>query len=98
MARPHRGGASPNTVQRRRGASQTKPLQECHPERSAGSVSGERSCAALRMTKPDGLFFELYCPLRGARPIARARIIHRPCPPLGSLATAKGQACIVVTK
>ena len=50
-------------IQRRRFASQTKPLQACHPERSEGSLSGERSFAALRMTKPDGLFFEMYCPL-----------------------------------
>jgi len=53
-----------NTFQRRRCARQTKPMQECHPERSAGSLSGERSLAALRMTKRDGLFFEMYCPLR----------------------------------
>src|SRR5205823_109930 len=54
-----RVGASPNPFQRRRFASQTKPLQECHPERSEGSLSGERSFAALRMTKRDGLFFEM---------------------------------------
>src|SRR5437667_12085923 len=43
-------------------------MQECHPEpiRSAqgklreGSLSGERSFAALRMTKRDGLVFEMY--------------------------------------
>ena len=29
-------------------------------ERSEGSLSSERSFAALRMTKPDGLFFEMY--------------------------------------
>src|SRR5437763_10063270 len=55
-------------IQRRRFASQTKPLQACHPERSEGSVSGERSFAALRMTKPDGLFFAMYwalCPREG---------------------------------
>jgi len=57
---PTRAGASPNTFQIRRCARQTKPLQACHPERSEGSVSGERSCAALRMTKRDGLFFEMY--------------------------------------
>jgi hypothetical protein len=51
-----------NTFQRRRFASQTKPLQECHPERSEGSLSGERSFAALRMTKPDALLFEMYWP------------------------------------
>src|SRR5438874_5805984 len=38
-------------------------MQECHPERSEGSLSGERSFAALRMTKRDALFFEMYCPL-----------------------------------
>jgi len=59
-----RGGACPTTFQRRRCARQTKPMQECHPERSAGSLSGERSLAALRMTKRDGLLFEMYCPLR----------------------------------
>ncbi len=31
----------------------------CHPERSEGSLSGERSFAALRMTKRDGLSFEM---------------------------------------
>src|SRR5438128_1744668 len=35
-------------------------MQECHPERSEGSPSGERSFAALRMTKRDGLLFEMY--------------------------------------
>ena len=45
------------TLQRRHFASQTKPLQECHPERSEGSLAGQRSFAALRMTKRDGLFF-----------------------------------------
>src|SRR5258708_29156679 len=53
-----------NTFQRRRCARQTKPLQECHPERSEGSRAGQRSFALLRMTKRDGLFFEMYCPLR----------------------------------
>jgi len=48
-----------NTFQRRRVASQTKPIQECHPERSEGSLSGERSFAALRMTQRDGLLFEM---------------------------------------
>src|SRR6266566_6993720 len=51
-------GLAPNTFQRRRCARQTKPIQACHPERSAGSLSGERPCAALRMTQRDGLFFE----------------------------------------
>src|SRR6266404_8174385 len=49
-----------NTFQIRRFASQTKPMQDCHPERSEGSLSGQRSFAALRMTKRDGLFFEMY--------------------------------------
>src|SRR5258708_8986754 len=42
---------------RRRSRTRLAPLQFkeerislCHPERSAGSLSGERSCAALRMT------------------------------------------------
>jgi hypothetical protein len=52
-------GLVSNILQRRRCARQTKPLQACHPERSEGSVSGARSFAALRMTKRDGLFFEL---------------------------------------
>ncbi len=51
-----------NTFQIRRFASQTKPMEDCHPERSEGSLSGERSFAALRMTKRDGLLFEMYCP------------------------------------
>src|SRR5438876_3283310 len=48
-------------------ASQTKPLQECHPERSEGSLAEQRSFAPLRacarregMTKREGLFFEMY--------------------------------------
>ncbi len=49
-----------NTFQIRRFASQTKPMQDCHPERSEGSLSGERSFAPLRMTKRDGLLFEMY--------------------------------------
>src|SRR2546429_2758287 len=53
-------GLEVNTFPRRRFASQTKPLQECHPERSEGSLAGQRSFAALRMTKRDGLFFEMY--------------------------------------
>jgi len=78
-ARVQRGGIGPsrattrvNTFQRRRFASQTKPRKECHPERSEGSLAGQRSFAALRacpersegMTKRDGLFFEMYRPLR----------------------------------
>src|SRR6266702_592122 len=39
-----------NPFQRRRVASQTKPLHACHPERSEGSLCGERSFATLRMT------------------------------------------------
>ncbi len=35
-------------------------MQDGHPERSEGSLSGERSFAALRMTKRDGLLFEMY--------------------------------------
>jgi hypothetical protein len=38
-------------------------MQAGHPERSEGSLSGERSFAALRMTKRDGLCFEMYWPL-----------------------------------
>src|SRR5713101_3672026 len=49
-----------STFQRRRVASQTKPMEHCHPERSEGSLSGERSFAALRMTKRDGLLCEMY--------------------------------------
>ncbi len=52
-----------NTFQRRRFASQTKPIQDCHPERSEGSLAEQRSFAPLRMTKPDGLFFEMDWPL-----------------------------------
>ncbi len=51
-----------NTFQIRRFASQTKPMQDCHPERSEGSLAGQRSFAALRMTKGDGLLFEMYWP------------------------------------
>src|SRR5947209_20565710 len=51
-----------NPFQRRRFASQTKPLQGCHPERSEGSLAEQRSFAALRMTMPDDLFFEMDCP------------------------------------
>src|SRR5213078_76527 len=58
---PDRVAPRGNPFQRRRFASQTKPIQECHPERSEGSLSGERSFAALRMTKRDGLFFEMDC-------------------------------------
>ena len=43
-------------------------MQECHPERSEGSLSGERSFAPLRMTKRDGLLFEMYWALRVATP------------------------------
>ena len=56
----HWAPARGNTFPRRRFASQMKPLQERHPERSEGSLAGQRSLAALRMTKPDGLFFAMY--------------------------------------
>src|SRR2546429_9667602 len=56
---PDRVAPRGNPFQRRRFTSQTKPIQECHPERSEGSLSGERSFAALRMTKRDGLFLEM---------------------------------------
>src|SRR5437667_9331326 len=52
-----------NPFQIRRIASQTRPIQQCHPERSEGSLPGRRSFAALRMTLRDGLLFEMYCPL-----------------------------------
>src|SRR5260370_5887362 len=82
---PPRAGASPNTFQRRRCARQTKLIQECHAEpiRFAqgklreGSLSGERSFAALRMTKRAGLFFEMYwgqAPRAGASPVLRGRV------------------------
>src|SRR5437588_1710669 len=58
------GWAAPNPFQIRRVASQTKPMQECHPERSEGSLAGQRSFAALRMTQRDGLVFEMYWRLR----------------------------------
>src|SRR5947208_1900229 len=48
-----------NPFQRRRFASQTKPMQECPPERREGSLSSERSFAALRRTKRERLFFEM---------------------------------------
>src|SRR6266849_10154647 len=51
-------------ISNKRFASQTKPMQDCHPERSEGSLAGQRSFAPLRMTKRDGLLFEMYCPLR----------------------------------
>src|SRR6266571_7026455 len=60
-----RAATRANPFQLRRVASQTKPLQECHPERSEGSLAGQRSFAALRMTKRDDLLFEMYwaaCP------------------------------------
>ena len=56
---PGREGLVANTFQLRRFASQTKPMQEGHPERSAGSLAGQRSFASLRMTQRDGLFFEM---------------------------------------
>src|SRR5947209_19866205 len=60
---PIRATARVNTFQRRRFASQMKPIQDCHPERSEGSLSSERSFAPLRMTKRDGLLCEIYWPL-----------------------------------
>src|SRR6266496_2262702 len=54
--------ARDDTFQIGRCASQPKPMQECHPERSEGSLAGQRSFAALRMTQRDGLVFEMYCP------------------------------------
>ena len=48
------------TFQRRRVASQTKPMQPCHPECSEGSLARQRSFAALRMTQRDGLLVEMY--------------------------------------
>src|SRR5690349_21026619 len=59
--------ASANTFQRACCASQTKPMPECHPERSEGSFIGRRPFASLRMTKHDGLVFEMHCP-QGPRP------------------------------
>ncbi|MFL5656276.1 MAG: hypothetical protein ACJ8CB_19105, partial [Ktedonobacteraceae bacterium] len=50
MAKPSRATTRANTLQIRRFASQTKPLQACHPSLRSGSLSGERSFAALRMT------------------------------------------------
>src|SRR2546427_9170541 len=58
---PDRVATRANAIQIRRFASQTKPMQDCHPERSEGSLSGGRSFAALRMTKRDGLLLEMYC-------------------------------------
>jgi hypothetical protein len=55
-----------NPFQRRRVASQTKPMQPCHPERSEGSLAEQRSFAALRMTQRDGLVFEMDWPWRSA--------------------------------
>src|SRR5229473_3329238 len=56
-------------ISNKRFASQTKPMQDCHPERSEGSLAGQRSFAPLRMTKPDGLLFEMYCPQGPHRPV-----------------------------
>ena len=51
----------------RRGGGRLRPIHFkeesislCHPERSEGSLAGQRSFAALRMTMPDALFFEMY--------------------------------------
>src|SRR5947207_384480 len=59
---PDRGATRANAIQIRRFASQTKPIQDCHPERSEGSLTAQRSFAPLRMTKRDGLFFEMDWP------------------------------------
>ncbi len=40
-----------NPFQRRRVASQTKPLHACHPERSEGSLAAERSFARAQDDK-----------------------------------------------
>src|SRR5689334_21641827 len=50
-----KGTPRDNTLERGRCGNQTKPMQECHPERSEGSVSDERFFASLRMTKRHGL-------------------------------------------
>src|SRR5436305_14783060 len=65
-----------NSRRIRRVASQTQPMQECHPERSEGSLSAERSFAALRACPrakrrddipeaasfdSQNVFFEMYC-------------------------------------
>jgi hypothetical protein len=77
--------SSSNTIQIRRVARQTKPMQQCHPERSEGSLAGPRSFAALRMTKRDGLFFEMDCgqadPLRSTWPGRRKRPPSSSTPP-----------------
>src|SRR2546421_218165 len=58
---------------RQQGSPHRRELQHCcHPERSEGSLSGERSFAALRMTllnrlasfDSQNVFFEMDCPLR----------------------------------
>ncbi len=67
-----------NPFQRRRFASQTKPIEECHPERSEGSLSGERSFATLRMTKRDGLVFEMSCPQEASLLYTGGRRFTRP--------------------
>jgi hypothetical protein len=46
---------------------QTKPMQDCHSERSEESLAGQRFFAPLRMTKRDGLLFEMYW-AQGAKP------------------------------
>ncbi len=79
-----RAATRANPFQLRRVASQTKPLQECHPERSEGSLSGQRSFAALRMTKRDGLLVEMYwLATRAPHTIPRIASPHprrpRPC-------------------
>src|SRR5260221_12406964 len=66
-------GQQSNPFQIRRCARQTKPMQachperNCHPERSEGSLSSERSFAALRMAmlliaagRPQGIAPTIY--------------------------------------
>ena len=57
-------------------------MQECHPERSAGSLAGQRSFAALRMTKRDGLLCEMYCPQGPGDKLATSAIIEKTNTPL----------------
>src|SRR5258708_4059784 len=52
-------------------------MQECHPELSEGSRSGERSFAALRMTPRDGLLFKQ---TRCAAPGQGDASVPPPCP------------------
>jgi hypothetical protein len=67
----------PNTFQTRRFASQTKPMRECHPERELWISPDRDPKLALRMTKREGLFFEMYCP-QGAPPDTTSPLSLRP--------------------